>query len=402
MNIEKQIKKLYLFQAANALNLTDAVWVLFLLSRGFTLLEVGFAEGFFHLVSFLCEVPSGAAADILGRKRAMVASGISSLISALLMAFSTGFVGVCASMGFSALGYNLLSGTLQALTYDSLLLAGQADRYLKVGAVQNTIYRTVQAVSSLGSVVAVPLGYMGAYLIGGLLASASAAIALSLTEPLVTQDQKNRQRNPFVDLPGRLLRQFRVSKEFLVRRPRAGCIMLADCSAGCVTYLTYMLLQRNFVELGVPEAFVGLPILLIQLAGALGTAAAPRLKSRFFRISMGCAVGVGLGTLLTGSSILPLAAAGAALAKAMDGIIDVRTDNHLNRMFPSDQRATLVSVNSMVYSLMMIPASPAAGWICDLQSTAAGLEILGGTLVLSALVCDAIVVRYRRNVQGPS
>ncbi|MCI1965777.1 MAG: MFS transporter [Oscillospiraceae bacterium] len=400
MNIKKQIKKLYFFQTVNALNIADSVWVLFLLSRGFTLMEIGLAEGFFHLVSFLCEVPSGMAADLLGRKRAMAASCISSLLSALLMALSTNFAGVCASMGFCALGYNLLSGTLEALTYDSLLIAGQADQYIKVSSVQNTIYRIVQAISGLSSVIAVALGYMKVYLVSALLAMASAAIAYSLTEPLATKAQKHRQQNPFDDLFGRLRRQIRMSKDFLIHQPRILWVMAADCSVACVTYLTYMLLQEHLVTAGVPRAIIGLPLLLIQLAGAIGVILAPRLKARFFKISLGCAAGAGLGTLSAGSNILPIILAGASFAQAADGIIDLHTDNHLNQKFPSDQRATLVSINSILYSCMMIIASPIAGWVCNLWSVTTGLAVLGITLILSTCVCGIIYVIHGKQKQN--
>ena len=44
---------------------------MFLGLRGFSLAEIGLAEGFFHLVSILGELPSGLAADLLGRKRVL-------------------------------------------------------------------------------------------------------------------------------------------------------------------------------------------------------------------------------------------------------------------------------------------------------------------------------------------
>ncbi len=47
---------------------------MFLGLRGFSLAEIGLAEGFFHLVSILGELPSGLAADLLGRKRVLAAS----------------------------------------------------------------------------------------------------------------------------------------------------------------------------------------------------------------------------------------------------------------------------------------------------------------------------------------
>lgn len=393
MNIEKQIKKLYLFEFVNAINITDAVWVLFLLSRGYSLFEVGLAEGFFHIVSFICEVPSGFIADIFGRKRTMVAAGVAGAISALLMAASTGFIGICASMGFSALSYNLLSGTRQALTYDSLVMANKSEQYIKVSAVQNTIYRVMQALSSISSVVAVALGYMRAYLVSGLLALFSVIITLFIKEPIVTESQKYRQRSPLADLKSRLKKHINVSKDFLIHHPRTVCIMLADCSVACATYITFMLLQQHLVALGLPKAFIGTPLLIIQLAGAAGTALATRLKGHIFKIAICCAVGAGVGTVLAGSSILPLAVAGAVFANALDGAIDLQVGNILNQEFPSDQRATLVSVESMMYSLLMILVSPTVSFICNLQSVSVGISVLGIALVILTPVCGIIYKR---------
>ena len=49
----------------------------------------------------------------------------------------------------------------------------------------------------------------------------------------------------------------------------------------------------------------------------------------------------------------------------------------LNDAIPSDRRATLISVDSMVYSLLMIPASPLVGAVGDAFGQAgAGLAVL--------------------------
>ena len=42
----------------------------------------------------------------------------------------------------------------------------------------------------------------------------------------------------------------------------------------------------------------------------------------------------------------------------------------LNDAIPSDRRATLISVDSMAYSLLMIPASPLVGLVGDLTGQA--------------------------------
>ena len=53
MNIKRQSVLMYLYEAALAFRMVDAVWVIFLLERGFSLAEVGTAEGVYHITSML-------------------------------------------------------------------------------------------------------------------------------------------------------------------------------------------------------------------------------------------------------------------------------------------------------------------------------------------------------------
>ena len=56
------------------LNMQSSIWVLYLAYCGLNLAEIGLLEGIYHATSILCEIPSGAVADLLGRKRSMVLS----------------------------------------------------------------------------------------------------------------------------------------------------------------------------------------------------------------------------------------------------------------------------------------------------------------------------------------
>ena len=115
MNLQKQLRCVYLHAFTSTLRFTDAVWVALLAARGFTLAQI----------SLLCEVPSGMAADLLGRRRTLIFGGALGVVSAATMAFAPSLAFICAGMGLKALGYNLLSGTTEALTYDSLKTAGR-------------------------------------------------------------------------------------------------------------------------------------------------------------------------------------------------------------------------------------------------------------------------------------
>ena len=102
MNLKKQLACLYTNYFFTGLRITDAVWVALLAARGFSLWEIGFAESVFHIISLLCEVPSGMAADLLGRKKALVVGGVCVVLYNLLMAFAPNLFFICVAMGLNA------------------------------------------------------------------------------------------------------------------------------------------------------------------------------------------------------------------------------------------------------------------------------------------------------------
>ena len=156
-----------------------------------------------------------------------------------------------------------------------------------------------------------------------------------------------------------------------------------------------MFVQQRLVELGWPTALLFVPMLLSGLASMLGVEAARRLhpKSlrRFYAV---CALLCGGGCALVGAAPTLGCIFGCMLVQ---GVIDaylLHEDQKLNDVIPSDQRATLISVDSMVYSLLMIPASPLVGAVGDSFGQAgAGLAVLG---VLVALTGTAALGRKTR------
>ena len=58
MNLQKQLRCVYLHAFTSTLRFTDAVWVALLAARGFTLAQIGLAEGVFHGVSCCVRFPA--------------------------------------------------------------------------------------------------------------------------------------------------------------------------------------------------------------------------------------------------------------------------------------------------------------------------------------------------------
>ena len=403
MDIKKQTVLMYLYEAALAFRMVDAVWVIFLLERGFSLAEVGTAEGVYHITSMLFEVPSGMAADLFGRKRTLILSGIVGMCSAVFMTLE-GFRGfVYCGMIFSALSLNLASGTEEALIYDSLLEAGRESGYKKVWSNISLIARTASALSCLASPIAIMMGYRYTYYISVFLYLCTVIFVLPVREPAVTERQKlrteketgKRYREGLHELGRRWKQHIGETVTFIRKNPKTMAKLFADAALGCPCYLIMMYLQEHLVNCGWPKSFIGIPLVVIPLAGALGTRIAAKNRSRLSIALLLCGIISGIGTCLVGSNVLIVVLIGACVVRMCEGFSEITVSENVNREFSSDYRATLVSVGSMCYSVLMVAASPVTGFLGDHYSVNAAFYLLGGGLLAATAVMHIVTGRKR-------
>ena len=356
--IKRQLNRLLTVTALSSFQLAGASWVALLAARGFTLVEIGFAESCFHLASLLFEVPSGVISDVFGRKKSMVLSQLMFMLSALGMAFAEGLTGICLALVLDAWGYNFASGAREALAYDSMKAAGQESKYMDFSSRELSIYRLGNAAAILCAGLALIIGHRAAYILDALLALLGMMLAWGLKE--VQTEEKQFEGT----IPVRILRCFRDSLGFLRGNGRSLALMLVNSLVGATAILTVFFLQARLGRVGVSDILLGPALSGISLGGAVGA----RLAVKIARWSFGCAAGTCmLGALLgvlggIGHSAVWMCV-GGFVANLCSDLLEVRTDAILNERFPSGQRSTLLSVASLVFSLVMIVLSPLAGMI---------------------------------------
>ena len=357
-NIKKQIHNIYTISVLNSFQIAAASWVALLAARGFSLAEVGIAEGVFHVASLLFEIPSGVISDVFGRKKSMILSQCMSLLSAFLMVFSESLLGVCVSLIASALGYNFASGAREALAYDSLKTAGQEDRYLAYSSMEYSIYRLGSACATLCAGLALYLGYRRANLLDMALGSICLLFCFRLKEVETTERQFEGT------LGERLLRCFRESLHFLTHNGSSLALMLFNSFCGSIPVLTAFFLQARLTESGLPTAWLGLGLFAVTLGGAVGAKAVTAVARWDYRkVAALCMLGIAGGLVLSLHRAPLVMILGGFIGNLFDDLLQVRTDALLNERFPSAQRATLVSVSSLTFSLVMILMSPLMGWL---------------------------------------
>lgn len=384
LNLKKQLACIYTSSLFSGLRITDAVWVALLAARGFSLWEIGLAESVFHVVSLLCEVPSGMAADLLGRKKTLVSGGVCMVLQSLLMAFASDLFTICFAMGLNALAMTMFSGTSTALLYDSLKQEGCEEEYIQVSANGSQISMLANAIGSMASILNQFLGYAGFYLLNAAFEGASALANMLLAEPIVTESQASREKHA---LPEQFRQLVWDSLHVLHTCPMAVKLIASSALISVPSYLTKMFLQQRLVELGWPTELLFLPLLLGGLACVAGTEIGRRVRCRSMRrLYTACALLCGVGTLLVGTAPAWGGILGMMLVQGVLEVYLLHESQKLNDAIPSDQRATLISVDGMAYSLLMIPASPLVGAVGDAFGQAgAGLALLGGVIVLSGV-----------------
>jgi len=122
-------------------NVTQAMWLIFLFNRGFNIFEIALFEGIFHVASVLFEIPTGAIADMFGRKTSRVIGVLFYfLYIALIISFDS-FGLVALGFIFCSLSYVFESGAAEALVYDTLIELEKENKFMKFMGTKEVIFQ---------------------------------------------------------------------------------------------------------------------------------------------------------------------------------------------------------------------------------------------------------------------
>ncbi|MBR3246969.1 MAG: MFS transporter [Clostridiales bacterium] len=361
LNIKRQLGLLYISNFMFNISIVGAAWVLLLVSDGYSLVQIGFAETVFHIVSLIAEIPSGMVADVFGRKKSLILSCVMSMLSAAVRGFLPGFPCVLISIGFAALSYNFISGSDSALAYDSLLEEGQEKRYDRYISTQTAVYRISNGIATLFAGVAVIMGNRNAQILSLGISAVNMVFLLFLREnKVILKKSGDSLSQRFKDV-------YKGAFSFLKGNKKVAGLIFRNALVGGIDVLLLFFLQAKLPMTGIPDWSLGPLLFIMSMGGIFGALAARKVKKttlgKLFAFCISLAL-IGLVSEFTG--IWYLMTLGGFLTAFADDLIQIRSDIALNQMVPAEQRATLISVNSFCFSVLMIVMSPLAGYVFSL------------------------------------
>ncbi|NQU78963.1 MFS transporter [Candidatus Woesearchaeota archaeon] len=132
---------------------TEFIWVIFFLDKGFSFVQISLTWGIVLLGTTLFEIPTGAVADILGRKKSVIIGWLLGGLILLMVPFMQSFVAVCLLLIFFAFALTLVSGAEEAWVVDLLKRHRQSD-------LQESYFMNSTSIKSLGTFIAGVLGVL--------------------------------------------------------------------------------------------------------------------------------------------------------------------------------------------------------------------------------------------------
>ena len=373
----QSIQSIYLFLILGNTLAASFIWginTIFLLDAGLSNFQAFLANAFFTLGMVIFEVPTGIVADTWGRRASYLLGTITLMSSTLFYLYMWKihgpFLGWAVSSILLGLGFTFFSGATEAWLVDALKATnfkGKLDGVFAKGQVVGGVAMLVGSVS--GGVIARYTNLGVPYILRAVVLVINFATAFFLMKDLGFEPKKMKR-------PTDEMKKILVSSiEHGFKNPPVRWIMLAAPFAGGVSIYVFYALQPYLLKLyGNPKAYdiAGLVAALVASAQVVGGFLAPKMRILFKKRTSA----LFMGTLLTGIILYLVSAANNFWAVIVliflwglifAALMPIR-QAYLNGIIPSEQRATILSFDSLMGSSGGIVIQPLLGKAADIWS----------------------------------
>ena len=364
------------------------VYALLFADTGMSLWQISSLFALWSITGVLLEVPSGAWADTVSRRRLLWIGPLLTAVGFALWVVTPSYWAFAVGFVLWGAGGALGSGALEALVYDELDRLGAADRYARVMG-RGRAARLLGTMASAG--LAGPAFALGGYPVVG----AASVLACLLTAATATRFPEHRVRPEEAEDSWAATLRTGLAEVREDRSVRGALLLIPAVAAvwGALDEYTPLLVR----DIGVAEATVPYLILLIWAgvtAGSLLTGPAERLgpsglAALLAAAALALAVGAAAGSV-GGIALVGLAFGGFQVAEVL---ADVRLQHRIDE----SRRATLTSVASLGTEL----ATVATFGLYALLGTGASHGTVFAVLAIPYLVTALVLARARAATARP-
>ncbi|MEO7001741.1 MAG: MFS transporter [Ktedonobacterales bacterium] len=384
------------YAVASNLDFTNAIWLIYLASRGYNPFAIGLFEMVFHIAKFFAEVPTGVFADLVGRRASLILSCVFGVLSAALFLAPVPALVVLA-MALAGISWAFKGGAQEAALWTLAERAGASQQARRYSQLFSRFLVLTLIAAALGEASG---GYFGHFSIVipyvfRAVTQLLAVVPLFFIPALrLAQPEHGERPRPLAHALAGLHAAW--------RNPTLLALLLISALEGTVFTTVNFYTQLAFNGLGFTLTAIGVIFGGAAVMDFLATMAAPRLIAHIPRHRLLAAlIGVvALGLFAMGANQPLVSLLGFLLLfHVADAIFVPTISTSLNERTPETQRATVLSLETGMFSLTMIAAFPLFG--LGLTSIPYSVAYLGGGVALLAGVAlivgaAALLRRSRR------
>lgn len=365
--LKRNISVSYVYNFLLQLNITSAIWVLYLAFRGMSLVEIGLLESVYHITGVLFELPTGVIADVYGKKFSVVIGRIISVISCILMITSDSFLGFAIAFSLSSASMNLNSGAAEALVYDSLKELGEEEKYKKIWGNLAFVMSIAQGLAVLLGGILADVKFLYAYIFGTIIQIGALIAAYSFSEPPIDKDKdKEKDKNQEKQQGNLIVNQLVTSIKVLKARRMVLYLILFSSLVASLQTTVFFYSQQYFSDMSYSKTAIAIICALSSLIEAISSKYAYRiekvlkLKGTLISIAL-----VNIFSLMGLACIKNLSIAFFLVTSITGGLAFTIFSDYINSRIPSEYRATILSFDSLCFSAFMICVFPLFGLLAE-------------------------------------
>lgn len=370
--LHKNIAKIAALRFISMFLLIIPFITLFWQSKGISISDFFIIQGVFSITVALWEVPSGFFADILGRKKSIILGfGFGAIFLGIYAGVENFWHCLLIEMALG-IGMSFKSGSDSALLFDTLKELGETSDYKKMeGSVVfwSSIAETIASV--LGAILADAFSYETVFLINASVFGIGAIISFTLKEPERIQiDSSKGHINAFKEIA-----KFSVSGS-----PKLKWLLLYGASLSTATLTAVWYFQPFFKEVGLDLVYFGVVWGFYNLVVGITSKYSHQIeeligdKRLFQLLPIICFLGF---ALLGGIEVGIWGLGFAVLIQFTRGMNQPITAYYINLLVPSDRRATIISIKSLLVRLFFAILSPLLGYLVSWYSLRFALVFCG-------------------------
>ncbi len=389
-NFKRNIRLNYIFIALSSLNLTHGVWMIYLSMRGFSLIELGILEGLYHVASFTMEIPTGAVADVWGRKWSRAVGRGVAIFSYAIMFLSSSFFLQAIGFMITAISNNLESGAGDALVYDSLLETGEVSSYMSVAGKGELTYQVASICAFFAAGFLAEYSYTYVFTLSMLFAAIAMISALFFEE--TTIGRVKQEKKGIQQIAREYILHIKGSFISLKEEKRIFFLMLISESIFTINTTLFFYLQIFWTDQGHTESFITLIFAITSIVTGFLAYRASSIEGKLGKKRTIISVLVLPVVCVWSIALFPYSTLFYIILGSTEGLLIATFGSYINELLKSKERATILSIQSMLFSLLMILIFPLVGFISSHGTMKSAFIFLAIVSTFNAFICIVLIL----------